>query len=89
MAVLMDGGAGLQDYTAIYDEESERADREIDEWRRLHTCADCRLFEPCPCGCGWGCCCLDDVERGDRPVRADWEPCEAAEPRYSEQTIWE
>ena len=48
---------GLQDYRAAAWSEDFAASAEAeDRWAKEHTCADCRLFQPCPCGCGWGMC---------------------------------
>lgn len=71
---------GLQDTRTVIDEDFERACRAYGMWAKSHTCADCRRWQPCPCGCGWGMCAED-------PYRTYYEPedtvsdigCEEAE----------
>lgn len=38
---------------------AEEREARRSEWAKAHTCVDCRRFQPCPCGCGWGMCAED------------------------------
>lgn len=48
----------------------------LDAWNDTHVCADCDVYEPCPCsGCEWGWCSrAGDWMRESEPCCGDGSP---------------